>query len=132
MSEPEVQWDDLVGKCEDMGLLAKQLYVVFTSPTGGLGPVMENLEAHLKFQGELEAEGIMLGAGPFPDDEEKKWEGEGMVIIRANSLEEAKQIANRDPMHASGARTFRIRKWLLNEGKLTVEMTFSNKSHNII
>ena len=132
MSEPVVPWDELVGKCEGMGLLAKHLYVVFTTPTNGMGPVMENLEAHLKFQGELEAEGIMFGAGPFPDDDEQRWGGEGMVIIRANSMAEAKEIADRDPMHASGARSYRIRHWLLNEGKVTVEMTFSNKSHNIV
>lgn len=132
MSVPDIKWDELVQKCEGMGLLAKHLYVVFTSPLNGMSPVMENLEAHLKFQGELEAKGVMFGAGPFPDDKEEKWEGEGMVIIRASSLEEARSIADQDPMHKSGARSYRIRHWLLNEGKMTLELTFSNKSHNVV
>ncbi len=132
MSAPDIKWDDLVQKCERMGLLAKQLYVVFTSPVNGLGPVLKNLEAHLKFQSELEGKGIMFGAGPFPDDREEKWEGEGMVIIRANSMEEARSIADQDPMHKSGARSYRIRKWLLNEGRMTLELTFSKKSHTML
>ena len=73
----------------------------------------------------------MFGAGPFSDDAEQKWGGEGMVIIRAESLAAAKIIADNDPMHKSGARSYRIRPWLLNEGKITVEMTFSNKGMKI-
>lgn len=113
------------------GMLQKQLYVVFTTPTDGLGPVMENIEAHLKFQVELEQSGIMLGAGPFWTDNEEEWLGEGMVIIRAGSLAEAKEIAARDPMHSSGARSFTVRPWLLNEGGLSVRVTFSDSKHTI-
>ncbi len=49
-----------------------------------------------------------------------------MVIVRAGSLAEARKIAEADPMHARGARTFRIRPWLLNEGSLTVRLTYSD------
>ena len=38
-----------------------------------------------------------------------------MVIIRAGSLAEAKEIAASDPMHASGARSYTVRPWLVNE-----------------
>ena len=66
------------------GMLQKQLYVYFTTPTDGLGPVMENVEEHLKFQIELEERGVMFGAGPFWADDEHTWNGEGMVIVRAS------------------------------------------------
>ena len=122
----------MVGQCENLGLLAKKLYVVFTTPTKGLGPVMEKLEEHLAFQLELQNKGIMFGAGPFSDDEESNWNGEGMVIIRADLLDDAKKMANGDPMHASGARSFRVRPWLLNEGKVTIELTYSDKALNVI
>ena len=46
-------------------ILNKDLYVVFTKPTKGLGLVMENIEEHLKFQVSLEEKGIMFGTGPF-------------------------------------------------------------------
>ena len=88
-------------------------------------PVMENLEDHLKFQVSLEKQGIMFGAGPFWDDNEIDWNGEGMVIIRANSIDHAKEIANSDPMHKSGARSFTVRPWLLNEGNIQVTLDYS-------
>ena len=71
-------------------MLRKQLYVVFTKPVKGMEPVMAVLEEHLAFQIDLEQRGIMFGAGPFWNDAEDAWEGEGMVILRAGSLAEAK------------------------------------------
>ncbi|MGS4887076.1 YciI family protein [Roseibium sp. MB-4] len=129
MSGPTVTKDDILKA--SAGMLQKQLYVVFTTPTNGLGPVMENIEEHLKFQVDLEQRGIMLGAGPFWADDEHTWNGEGMVIIRADSLDHARQIAETDPMHSSGARSFTVRPWLLNEGRITVEVNFSTGRHAV-
>ena len=55
-----------------------------------------------------------------------------MVIIRADSLEAAEEIAANDPMHESGARSYRVRPWLMNEGKMTIELTYSDKSMKVI
>jgi hypothetical protein len=129
MSGPTVTKDDILKA--SAGMLQKQLYVVFTTPTNGVGPVMENIEEHLNFQVDLEQRGIMLGAGPFWADDEHTWNGEGMVIIRADSLEHARQIAETDPMHSSGARSFIVRPWLLNEGRITVEVNFSTGRHAV-
>lgn len=124
MSEPQVKAKDVLEASK--GMLQKQLYVVFTKPTKGLGPVLENLEKHLEFQCGLERRGIMFGAGPFWADNEEDWHGEGMVIIRAGSLAEARRIAAEDPMHKAGAREFTVRPWLLNEGTITVKITYSD------
>ena len=129
MSGPTITKDDILEASK--GMLQKQLYAVFTTPTNGMGPVMENIEEHLKFQVELEQKGIMLGAGPFWADDEHTWNGEGMVIIRADSLAHAKEIAATDPMHSSGARSFTVRPWLLNEGRITVEVNFSTGRHAV-
>ena len=130
MSEPVINVDDILNASR--GMLQKQLYVVLTTPANGMGPVMANIEAHLKFQVELEQKGIMFGAGPFWTDDEKQWKGEGMVIIRAASLDEAKKIAASDPMHASGARSFRVRPWLLNEGTVTIKVSYSDGKREIM
>ena len=82
---------DILAACD--GMLRKQLYVVLTKPTRNLAPIMEVLDEHLQFQIDLERRGIMFGAGPFWTDDEQSWEGDGMVIIRAGSLSEARQIA---------------------------------------
>ncbi|MEM1314897.1 MAG: YciI family protein [Pseudomonadota bacterium] len=115
------------------GMLQKDLYVVFTTPTeAGMGPVMETLEAHLAFQVKLEQDGIMFGAGPFWLDDEQTWNGEGMAIIRADSLAHAREIAASDPMHSSGARSFTVRPWLLNEGSVTLRITYSDGGRQVL
>lgn len=130
MSEPVVKSKDVLQASK--GMLQKQLYVVFTRPTNGLGPVMQNIEAHLEFQVELERRGIMFGAGPFWTDNEEDWLGEGMVIIRAQSIAHAREIAASDPMHSSGARSFTVRPWLLNEGTVTIRIDFSNGRREVL
>ena len=130
MSEPKVMAQDVRDACE--GVLRKQLYTVFTRPADGLGPVMEVLEAHLKFQISLEERGVMFGAGPFFSDDEQQWRGEGMVIIRAKDLEEAKAIAAEDPMHSSGARVYEVRPWLLCEGSVTIKLSHSKRSYEVL
>ena len=123
MSIPKVTKQDVLNASSEM--LNKDLYVVFTKPENGMKEVMENLEEHLKFQVSLEKNGVMFGACPFWEDNEIDWNGEGMVIIRANSLDHAKQIAASDPMHQSGARNFTVRPWLLNEGNIQVSLDYS-------
>jgi uncharacterized protein YciI len=129
MTGPKITKDDILEASK--GMLQMQLFVVFTTPTNGMGPVMENIEEHLQFQVNLEQRGIMFGAGPIWADDEHTWNGEGMVIIRADSLEYAKEIAATDPMHSSGARSFTVRPWLLNEGRITVAVDFSTGRHAV-
>ena len=108
------------------GMLHKDLYVIMTTPPNGISPVMENLERHLAHQIEIERSGVMFGAGPLWADDERTWNGEGMFIIRADSLDHARQIAESDPMHSSGARTFTVRPWMLNEGGFNVRVNFAD------
>ena len=125
MSEKSVPAKGITDECLSRGYLTKQLYMVSTRPTNGIGPVMENLATHLAFQEELEKTGVMFAAGPNWTDDEQSWEGDGTVVIRASSLAEAREIAGRDPMHVSGARTFTVRPWLVNEGTVTIELGFA-------
>ena len=112
-------------------MLQKQLYAIFTKPTDGLGAVFANLEAHLAFQVQLETEGVMFAAGPMWTDDEQSWEGEGLVVVRAASRADAIAIANRDPMHKSGARAFHVRPWLVNEGSVSIRLDYSNQKFTI-
>ena len=89
-----VKAEEIIALSKKEGFLAKQLYVVFTTPTNGIGPVMENVKEHLAFQVRLEKEGTMFAAGPNWTDDEKSWDGDGMVVIRANSLADAKKSLN--------------------------------------
>ena len=100
---------EIIELSKERGYLAKQFYVIFTTPANGIAPVLENLQRHLDYQESLEQRGVMFAAGPHWSDDEQRWEGDGMVVVRAGSLAEAEAIAKDDPMHASGARRYRVR-----------------------
>ncbi|MEF3310675.1 YciI family protein [Paenibacillus sp. GYB004] len=61
--------------------------------------------AHLDYLDRLYKENKVVMAGPFTD---KKG---GMVIYRADSPEEARALAEADPVVAEGARTLELREW---------------------
>jgi uncharacterized protein YciI len=98
---------------------------VLSEPTNGLGPVLDNLDEHVGYQTKLEREGVMFAAGPLSDDAEQQWHGDGLFIYRAESRDAAVRLAEADPMHASGARRFTVRPWLLNEGTFSVRLFYS-------
>ncbi len=129
MSELKITKADILEATK--GMLQKQLYVVSTRPSGRLEPVMAVLEEHLDFLVQLGKDGVLFGAGPHWADDEHSWNGEGMVILRADNLADARQIAAQDPMHSSGARTFTVRPWLLNEGGIGVRFDFSTGTYTV-
>lgn len=67
----------------------------------------------------------MFGTGPFWEDIEIEWNGEGVVIIRADSVAHKIKIAYSDLMYKSGERSFTVRLWLLNEGNIEVSLDYS-------
>ncbi len=111
--------------------LKLQLYVV-TSTAKSLDKVKQNLAEHRAYLKELEAKNILFGAGPLWTDDGQFFEGDGLLIYRADSVEEAEKIAKTDPMHTSGARTFTIRPWLLNDGRITIQITLSEPQRTIL
>jgi uncharacterized protein len=111
--------------------LRMQLYVV-TSIAQSLDAVKQNLPNHRAYLRELEDKNTLFGAGPLWTDDGQYFEGDGLLIYRAHSVEEAHQIAQADPMHQSGARTFTIRPWLLNDGKITVQVTLSEPQRSLL
>lgn len=119
-------------KAASSRMLQKQLYAIFTRPVDGLGPVLARMEEHLAFQVDLERQGVLFAAGPMWTDTEDEWEGDGLVVVRAGSRAEATQIAERDPMHVSGARSFTVRPWMINEGTVTVRLDYSSQSFEIL
>lgn len=124
-------WQAHIDHVRTKGLLAKPLYVIQTTPTGAIDALAPHLAAHLAYQKDLEARGVTFAAGPFADDTETAWSGEGMIIVRAASLAEAIDLANADPMHQAGVRAFRVRPWLLNEGSYTVTVRYSEAHRRV-
>ena len=111
--------------------LRMQLYVV-TSIANSLDAVKQNLPEHRAYLRELENKDILFGAGPLWTDDGQYFEGDGMLIYRASSVSEAQQLAEADPMHKNGAREFKIRPWLLNDGSITIRVTLSEPQRNLL
>lgn len=121
-------WSEYKQIAKDRGSLAFELYVVVSTPSASIETVKENLPRHLEYQAQQESEGRLVFAGPLSDESGENMEGEGMIVYRADSLEDARKIAEQDPMHASGARSFTIRRWLINEGGLNVHVMLSSQT----
>ena len=84
------------------------------------------LPEHLAHQIALEKEGVLFGAGPVSGEDGAR--KHGMIIVRADSFEQARAIADRDPFHKAGLRSYSVDRWSLNEGSLTFTVNFSDQS----
>jgi hypothetical protein len=72
------------------------------------------------------APGLATGnAGVVSDKTGVHMQGIGLIIYRAESLEAARALAENAPMHKTGARSFTLRRWMVNEGSFTVSVELS-------
>ena len=67
-------------------------------------------------------------AGSLSDETGELMSGTGMIIFQAESEEDAKHFADSDPMHASGARTYTLHRWAVNEGRLQLSAGLASQS----
>ena len=120
-----VAWADYKAQAKSRGALALELYVAHSTPAQGPEAVKAALPDHLAYQAELERAGQLAFAGPMSDETGDHMQGVGLIIYRADSLEAARALAEGDPMHKSGARSFVLRRWMINEGSLTLRVGLS-------
>lgn len=111
-------------------MLGKKLWVVITKAVAPREQLDQQLEAHLQHQIRLEKSGIMFGAGPLSNADGTPT-GTGMIIIRAETEADARRIADQDPFHSSGLRTYTLQQWTMNEGRLTITLDFSDQSYKL-
>ncbi|SFR52212.1 YciI family protein [Litoreibacter janthinus] len=123
-----VAWADYKAEAKKRGALALELYVAHSTPAKAPEDVKASLPDHLAYQARLEAEGKLAFAGPMSDESGDHMQGMGLIIYRAESLETARALAEDDPMHKSGARSFTLRRWMINEGSLTLSVGLSTKT----
>lgn len=123
-----VAWTEYRDMARGRGALALELYVVESTPAKKPEDVKNSLPDHLAYQRELEERGTLVLAGPVSDSTGEVMIGAGLIIYRAASMEEATSLTENDPMHKSGARSFTLRKWLVNEGNLSINVGLSTGS----
>ena len=112
------RWTDYVNESWERGSLAAEFFVVRSTPSAEPERLKEVLPRHLAYQITLQNAHKLVFAGPLSDESMENMLGEGMIIYRAASEEEARALADADPMHAEGARSYTMRRWLINEGHI--------------
>jgi uncharacterized protein YciI len=65
----------------------------------------EVVPAHYEFLDALRAGSLIEQAGPFTD------RSGGAYVLTAGSIEEARKIAHRDPLHISKSSTVTVHEW---------------------
>lgn len=118
-------------KPEDLyaSMLRQSLYVITTTPARGEA-MQDLLPAHLEYQIKMERDGILFGAGPLFKEGEAIPYG-GMIIVRAQDEAEARALADADPFHAAGLRSYTVNRWMLNEGAITFTVRYSDQTAEI-
>jgi len=119
-------WNDYKKMAKERGSLALELYVVESTLAKTPDELQATLPAHLAYQQEQEIAGFLAFAGPLSDPTGELILGTGLIVYRANSMEQARQIADADPMHATGTRSYTLRKWLINEGNVQLNVGLSS------
>lgn len=122
-----VAFADYKSEARSRGALALELYVAQSTPIKPPEEIKAMLPDHLAYQAELERAGKLALAGPLSTEDGQEIEGMGLIIYRADSLEAARALADADPMHKTGTRGFTLRRWLINEGSLTLGVGLSTK-----
>jgi uncharacterized protein YciI len=87
------------------------LYLVFSELVGHEPEaIFACLDDHLQFLSQLSSDGVLVMGGPLetPDGANS---GNGIYVLRADSLAVAEQIVARDPLHQSGIRRAQVSRW---------------------
>lgn len=106
-------------------VFGKIYYVILSTATGDGTDARKYLNDHFLYQADLEKRGITFGAGPLTQVGGN--ERVGLIVIRADSPEEARKIADLDPEHIHGARTYKLYRWMLNEGQISLKVNLSEQ-----
>lgn len=120
---------DILATADQMDTgMGAELYFYITLPEVPFEEIVEVLPAHMDFVHTIEDGGIMVMGGQITPEGLNDAGGRGLIVIRAESFEEARAIADRDPMHVSGVRSYELYKWNVNEGVTSIVLKFSDQS----
>ncbi len=104
--------------------LTHKLFAVLTRVTASQAEAEPHKMAHIAYITGLEAQGKVFGSGPFPVKSESI--DLGLIIFRAESLEEADGFMKTEPMTAMGLSTYEIHEWDMIIGHLSITLNISS------
>ena len=108
-------------------MLRKKLYVILSNGGATADQIGAVLPQHLEYMIGLEKKGVLFASGPLTAAAGRP-AGDGLTILRAESIEDARMIAATDPFVVNKLRTFEVREWTVMEGSLGLKVNFSDQS----
>jgi uncharacterized protein YciI len=124
-STPATTTQQSVAGLDTSRMLRKKFWIIETRGVPGANATPEMMRKHLERQKELEKAGILFAAGPVMGGEAPY----GMIVVRADSREAAQKIADGDPLHVAKIRSYVLREWQINEGRVSIKLNFSDGSY---
>lgn len=117
--------DDLMSR-----MLQIELFVVTSTPNAGIDSMKRYLREHILYMIELERAGVLFASGPTlgPDG---SIDGSGLTVLRCRTLSEARDIACADPLVRHNLRHVEVRKWIVNEGSISISVRMSEATGSV-
>jgi uncharacterized protein YciI len=88
-------------------------FVILKTTVGTREAYQQQLATHLEYLKDLRRKQMLLSAGTFDD------RAGGMMLVEATGLEEAIDVARRDPLVEAGVDTYLVRGWVPTGGDRT-------------
>lgn len=66
---------------------------------------------HVAYLQDLHDRGLLLGSGPKQDAQGNRYGGAVVILQNVATIEEAREIASREPNIREGLRTFKVYPW---------------------
>jgi uncharacterized protein len=111
-------------------LLARDYWLLLSTPAVGVdqAAIQEHLQEHLAWLIGLEESGVLFASGPLLSGP-GVGPGSGVTVLRAEDEDEARLIALGDPFVLAGLRTFAVHRWRLNEGSVSLRVSFGTGTY---
>jgi uncharacterized protein YciI len=101
----------------------KTLFAAISRVAAPASEIESFVADHLAYMNVLEAEGRLWASGPFI--EEGVLVGDGLTILSTNTIEEARQAMEEEPLIERRLPTFELRKLELREGRIDISLRAS-------
>jgi uncharacterized protein len=105
------------------------LYVAFSRAVATSSEMLPYVAEHLRYMNGLEEQGMLFGSGPCV--QEGVAVGDGLTILRAETIDEAKKLMENEPLIKRGMRSFEIRRWELREGRISIKLNASSSTFEL-
>ncbi|MFI5957645.1 YciI family protein [Cryptosporangium sp. NPDC051539] len=113
-----------------MTLLGRDYWLVLSTPaeTTTTAEIESHVESHVAWLLQLEKAGTVFLSGPLTTGPRVR-PGSGVTVLRAESAEHARTIAESDPFVLAGLRSVEIFGWRVNEGAVEIRISLGAGTH---